>query len=259
MRSIDLNLERSRHNFATAMHSAQERHENLYVRLLTCMSAFTGSPSFTGLFSPLSPMARTVDAHVLCSSLSLVCILAQSCLLVRSALRLERAERGDEKKLSLLRPPTWLRRTKQISPLVTAVSGLLYCTCDIVLRMQGGQHAVSRSRDNQTPPTMLGLGIHHPHHSVMCSTSWGNHHSCRTGFRRLADRQSMGNACWFVRCLGCWHYLHPAAGPGTSFHREWTPSMLCFTVVADLYSSYWSHWLLGCHQRSHPSLKWLLR
>jgi len=92
------------------------------------------------LCSPLFPMDPYAVAHIVCSALSLACICVQLFFLMRSAIRLEQAARSrskGSKGMDQLRSPAHLLRAKQALPIITAISGLAYCGCSLVLRSEG--------------------------------------------------------------------------------------------------------------------------
>ncbi len=91
-------------------------------------------------------MEQRTIAHITCSSLSLVCICVQSFFLVRFAIRLERADRMELTGIDQLRPPAYMLRAKQALPIITAISGLAYCGCNLILRSEGSPDTVGFSQ-----------------------------------------------------------------------------------------------------------------
>ena len=87
-------------------------------------------------------MEPRIIAYIVCSSFSLVCIYVQLCFLVRSAIRLERADRRPSTGIEMIRPPTYIRRAKQVLPVITATSGLTFCCCNIGFRSEGRPNTV---------------------------------------------------------------------------------------------------------------------
>ena len=144
-------------------------------------------------------MEPPIVAHIVWSSSSLVFICVQSIFIVHAAIRLEDADRKDPWGQGLPYPPTKERRAKQILPAITAVSGLAYCCCNLVLRGKGSQHAVSFCRVNFDHPAKQYSGIRHSHPFGARGDLQREHHHRRACLPPMAE-EGMGDGLRPMRC-----------------------------------------------------------
>lgn len=87
-------------------------------------------------------MESRIVAHIVCSSLSLICVCVQTAFLIRSAVLLGQADRRQSTGIDQLRAPHYMLQAKQALPVITAMSGLAYCGGNLVLQIEGRTDAV---------------------------------------------------------------------------------------------------------------------
>lgn len=155
-------------------------------------------------------MEQRSFAQVVCSSLSLLCLCLQTVFHVRSAVGLEREDRMQPTGLDQLRAPPYILRAKQALPIIAAMSGLAYCGCNLILRIEDGIDAVGFLDREPVPQAEKDLGVRDSGHPGLCDVLQREHHFGGTGLCHLGGELEANRRVSLMRHHGIQHCLHHA-------------------------------------------------